>query len=287
VITGASSGIGRETALALARKGEIVVVAARSKDQLIELLNEIEALGSTGLAVELDVRNYDQIKQLVETTIEKFGKIDVWFNNAGVYAAGKFEEVPPDVFHEVMAINFGGVVNGTHAILPTFKSQGGGILINMSSIMGDLELELAIAYHTSKCAITHFTKSLRHELSNDSNIKICLVYPQGVDTPIYENAANYSGKELKPPPPTISPTQAAEEIITLIDNPKDDLYVGGSAYLIDRLKYIPDKIFTGVSKFFKHSHLSSEEKEPSPGNIYTPSSETQTDLTKQEKEKLK
>jgi short-subunit dehydrogenase len=286
VITGASSGIGRETALALARKGEIVIVAARRKDTLIEVLKEIEALGSTGLAVELDVRNYDQLKQLVETAIEKFGKIDVWFNCAGVYAAGKFDVLPPDVFHEVMAINFGGVVNGTHAVLPIFKSQGRGILINMSSIMGDLELELAIAYHTSKAAITHFTKSLRHELSKDPNIKICLVYPQGVDTPIYKNAANYSGKELKPPPPSITPKEAAEEIITLIDNPKDDLYVGGSAYLIDRLKYIPDKIFTGVSKFFKLTHLSSDDAEPSTGNIYTPSS-TQEEISKQEEEKEK
>jgi len=285
VITGATSGIGRETALALARKGEIVVVSARRKDVLIELLKEIEALGSAGIAVEIDVRNYEQVKQLVETTVEKFGRIDVWFNNAGVYAAGKFEEIPPDVFHEVMAINFGGVVNGTHAVLPVFKAQGKGILINMSSTMGELELELAIAYHTSKNAITHFTKSLRTELRKESYIKICLVYPQAVDTPIYKNAANYTGKDLRAPPPSISPKEAAEEIITLIDNPKDDLYVGGSAYLIDRLKYIPEKLFPGVSKFFKFTHLTENEAEPTTGNIYTPSS-TQAEISKQEQEKL-
>jgi short-subunit dehydrogenase len=285
VITGASSGIGRETALTLARKGAIVVVSARRMDVLIELLKEIEALGSTGIAVEADVRNYDQVKQLAETTVEKFGRIDVWFNNAGVYAAGKFEEIPPDVFHEVMAINFGGVVNGTHAVLPIFKAQGRGILINMSSVMGDLELEMAIAYHTSKNAITHFTRSLRKEIRKE-NIKICLVYPQGVETPIYKNAANFSGKEIRCPPPAISPKEAAEEISTLIDNPKEDLYVGSTAHLIDSLKYIPDKIFTGVNKFFKLTHLTEEEKEPTSGNVYTPSS-TPSEIAKQEQEKEK
>jgi len=274
VITGASSGIGRETALALARKGVIVVAAARGKDKLDELMKEIEALGSTGLAVELDVRNYDQLKQLVEKTVATFGKIDVWFNNAGVYAAGKFDEFPPEVFLEVMAINFGGVVNGTHAVLPLFKAQGRGTIINMSSILGDLEVEISIAYHTSKAAITHFSKSLRHELSSDhSNIKLCIVYPQGVDTPIYESAANYTGKELRTPPPAISAKQAADEIVTLIDNPKDDFYVGGSAYFIDRLKYVPDKIISGVSKFFKHSHLTNEDTEHTTGTIYNTASQ--------------
>jgi NAD(P)-dependent dehydrogenase (short-subunit alcohol dehydrogenase family) len=286
VITGASSGIGRETALALARKGAIVVGTARRKDKLIDVMKEIEALGSTGLAVELDVRNYDQLKQLVETTVEKFGKIDVWFNNAGVYAAGKFEELPPDVFLEVMAINFGGVVNGSHAVLPLFKAQGRGTLINMSSILGDLEVEMSIAYHTSKAAITHFTRSLRNELRKESNIKICIVYPQGVDTPIYESAANYSGKELRCPPPVIPAKQAGEEIAKFIDNPKDDLYVGGSAYLIDRLKYLPDKIFPVVSKFFKGSHLTEDEKEHTPGSIFT-STTQESDISKEEKEKLK
>jgi short-subunit dehydrogenase len=285
VITGASSGIGRETALALARKGAIVVVTARSKDKLIELMKEIEDLGSTGLAVDLDVRNYDQLKELAQTTVEKFGRIDAWFNNAGVYSAGKFEETPPDVFLEVMAINFGGVVNGTHAVLPIFKAQGRGILINMSSIMGDLELEIAIAYHTSKCAITHFTKSLRNELRNEENIKICLVYPQGVDTPIYENAANFTGKEIRSPGPTISPKEAAEEIITLFDNPKDDLYVGRSSHLINSLKYLPDKFFPVVSKFFKMTHLTEDEKEPTTGNITSATQESH--ISKQEKEILK
>jgi len=286
VITGASSGIGKEVSLALAKKGAIVVVSARGEDQLIEVSKEIEELGGVGYAVELDVRNYEQVKQLVETTVEKFGKIDVWINNAGIYAAGKFDEIPPDVFHEVMAVNFGGVVNGTHAVLPIFKAQGRGILINVSSIMGDLELELAIPYHTSKCAITHFSKSLRNELRSEfSNIKICIVYPQAVDTPIYKNAANYTGNDLRPPPPVITPKSAAEEIITLVDNPQDDLYVGGASYLIDRLKFVPDKIFPAVSKIFKFAHINStEEVEPTTGNVYTPSD---PELFKQQKEDLK
>jgi len=161
LVTGASSGIGRQTALAIAKRGAIVVVAARRQEKLDTLISEIEALGSSGFALQVDVREVAQLQKLAEQTMSRYGKIDVWFNNAGVYAAGRFDEFPIDVFHEVTAINLGGVVNGTYAVLPHFKAQGRGRLINMSSILGELEFEYTIAYSTSKCAITHFTRTLR------------------------------------------------------------------------------------------------------------------------------
>jgi NAD(P)-dependent dehydrogenase (short-subunit alcohol dehydrogenase family) len=270
VIVGASSGIGRQTALAVAKRGAVVVVAARRQEKLDTLVAEIEALGSTGFALQVDVREIAQLQKLAEQTVSRYGKIDVWFNNAGVYAAGRFDEMPIDVFHEVFAINLGGVVNGTYAVLPIFKEQGKGTLINMSSILGEMEFECTIAYSTSKCAITHFTRTLRRELRDFPDIKVCICYPQGVDTEIYEKAANFTGKEIRTPPPAISEEQAADEIIELIfkRHIKEDLYVGGSAYWINLgHNIVPDAI---SNKIFTFTHTTSKDAEPTPGNIHDP-----------------
>jgi len=270
VIVGASSGIGREAALALAKRGAVIVVAARRQEKLDTLMAEIEAMGSTGFALAVDVREVTQLQQLAEQTISKYGRIDVWYNNAGVYAAGRFDEFPIDLFHEVLAINYGGVVNGTHAVLPHFKAQGYGRLINMSSILGDHQFETTIAYSTSKSAITHFTKTLRREMTGFPNIKICICYPQGVDSEIYEKAANFTGKEIRAPPPAISVEQAADEIIGLVfsRDPPEELFVGASSYWINLTRnVVPDSV---MNHFFTSTHVTSKNETPSSGNIYDP-----------------
>jgi len=270
VIVGASSGIGREAALALAKRGAVIVVAARRQEKLDSLLAEIEAMGSTGFAFPVDVREVTQLQKLAEETISRYGRIDVWFNNAGVYAAGRFDEFPIDLFHEVLAINFGGVVNGTNAVLPHFKAQGYGRLINMSSILGDFQFETTIAYSTSKSAITHFTKTLRREMTGFPNIKICICYPQGVDSELYEKAANFTGKEIRAPPPAISVEQAADEIIGLVfsRDPPEELYVGGSSYWINLGRnLVPDAL---MNQFFKSTHVTNKNEGPSSGNIFDP-----------------
>ncbi|MEZ0231029.1 MAG: SDR family NAD(P)-dependent oxidoreductase, partial [Planctomycetota bacterium] len=136
VITGASSGIGRATALALASEGAAVVLAARREEPLERLASECEERGGLAIAVATDVTDEHAVYALAKTAIETFGRIDAWVNNAGVYVAGPFEKVPLDVWRRVLETNVLGVVNGCRAALPYMKEQGAGVLVNVASLLG-------------------------------------------------------------------------------------------------------------------------------------------------------
>jgi NADP-dependent 3-hydroxy acid dehydrogenase YdfG len=132
VITGASSGIGRATGLAFAERGSRVVLAARRAGALEELARHCQAAGGPTLAVPTDVTDPAAMAEL-DHPVEGFGRIDVWVNNAGVYLLGSLEATPPDAFRRVLETNFFGYVHGARAVLPRFREQGHGVLINNAS----------------------------------------------------------------------------------------------------------------------------------------------------------
>lgn len=136
VITGASSGIGRATALAFAAAGGTVVVAARREAALDELAQECETSGGKALAVPVDVTDGPAVEALARRAIETFGRLDTWINNAAVTLFGRFEETPIADFRRVIDTNLLSYVHGARAILPWFREQGRGVLINVSSGVG-------------------------------------------------------------------------------------------------------------------------------------------------------
>jgi NAD(P)-dependent dehydrogenase (short-subunit alcohol dehydrogenase family) len=196
VITGATSGIGRETALEFVRAGARVVVAGRREERLQELTAEIAAMGGQSLAVSTDVADQTQVERLIEQAFKQFGRIDVLVNNAGVGMAARFDEMSLEDFRRVMDVNFWGAVYACKAVVPQMrKQQGGGVIINISSILGKRGMPFETAYCASKFALAGFSEALRTEVMADG-IDVSTIFPGAVETEIFATAANQTGMEV-------------------------------------------------------------------------------------------
>src|SRR5215211_3098834 len=163
VITGASSGIGRATALDAACCGARVVVAARDAEALTTLVDEIQRAGGRALAVPTDVAVEEQVRALAEQAAETFDGIDTWVNGAAVSAYGTFEQLPPGEFRRLIDVNFFGQVYGCRSALPYLKRHERGALICVGSALSDRAVQLQSAYCASKHAVKALTESLRVE----------------------------------------------------------------------------------------------------------------------------
>ncbi|MBC7826590.1 MAG: SDR family NAD(P)-dependent oxidoreductase, partial [Chitinophagaceae bacterium] len=161
VITGASSGTGRAIATKLASKQPILVLAARRQAALEEVAAECRESGAIVQIVVTDTRNANDVQHLAKFASEITGSIDVWINNAGVLAAGAFEDVPPAVNEQVILTNLIGYINGAHEVLPYFKIQGYGILFNNISVGGWFPTPYAAAYSASKFGLRGYSESLK------------------------------------------------------------------------------------------------------------------------------
>jgi len=271
VITGASSGAGRAIASVFAQNGDRLVISSRNKDELGLLAKECELLGAEVLTVEADVSDYKSVINLAASADDFGPGIDIWINNAGVLSIGEFDTTPMEVSEQVLRTNLLGYMNGAHAVLPYFKKQGSGIIINNISIGGFLPVPFGVAYSASKFGLRGFSAALKAELSRFPNIYICDAFPAFLDTPGIQHAANYTGKSLKPAPPVYDPMRVALGILKLSKAPKSQTMIGSTSILL-RLSYA---IFPALTRGIAGKVISSYLKhapgiKKTNGNIFSP-----------------
>ncbi|WP_276485602.1 SDR family oxidoreductase [Paraflavitalea pollutisoli] len=244
VITGASSGVGKAMALALAAQGATLVLAARREAALEETAQACIEAGSNVLTVPTDMQQVEAIRLLAEKAHQFGGAIDVWINNAGVLAAGPLEEVPAEVSEAVIKTNLLGYMHAAHIVIPYFKQQQHGILINNISVGGWFPTPYATAYTASKFGLRGFSEALKGELQGWRNIHVCDLYPGFLDTPGMQHAANYTGKALKPAPPVYSAEKVARAVVRIIQSPVPKKTIGAGAALL-RLAW---NVFPAISR---------------------------------------
>jgi len=183
VITGAGSGIGRATALLLAKDGARVVVADFSSTGGLESVEAIRAGGGVAVFVEVDVRIEDDVKRMIDTAVATFGRVDVLFNNAGLVRFANVEEITEEEWNLIMDTNVKGVLFGCKHAVPVMKEQGGGVIVNTASIVGMMVGRNETAYCTSKAAVIQLTKQVAFEYA-PHNIRVNCVCPGTIDTPL-------------------------------------------------------------------------------------------------------
>ena len=177
VITGASSGAGRAAALEFASYQTNLVLAARNEAALNEVKAECEKLGAQALVVPTDTSDSKAMIALANAAIDWQDRIDVWVNNAGVLAAGDFDQTPMAVHEQVIKTNLLGYMNGAHAVLPFFKEQGWGTLINNISIGGFLPVPYGAGYTAAKFGLRGWSEALKAELTEWPEIYVCDLFP--------------------------------------------------------------------------------------------------------------
>jgi short-subunit dehydrogenase len=187
LITGASAGIGLATARSLAAAGAKVALAARSTDKLTQLAEELQRGGHAALVVPTDMRNQAEVAQLVETTVQHYGQIDVLINNAGQAVAGTVAEVDVDQFQQVIELNVLGPIYAMQASVPKMREHGGGIIINVSSMVSKMHLPGLGGYAATKAALNMLSDTARGELAPD-NIRVITIYPRMTATDFGRNS---------------------------------------------------------------------------------------------------
>ncbi|WP_026929757.1 SDR family oxidoreductase [Glycomyces tenuis] len=277
VITGASSGIGKATALAFAKEGASLMLAARRKTALEDTVAACEALDAPATAVEVDVTDADAVDGLADAAVRRFGSLDVWVNNAAVTMFSPFLEMPPEDLRRLVDVNVFGYVNGARAALPWMREQGSGVLINVSSIATEAPRPYTSAYDMSKAAIRSLSASLRGELmlEGEPGVHVCTVLPATVDTPIFDHAANRTGRAVRPMPPVSSPQRVARAIVKTAKSPRREVLAGtGARQLAMMRKRAPGLTERLMAGKVDRRHLSRKRSaEDTDGNLYEPSAE--------------
>ena len=227
VITGASAGVGRATALAFARRGWRVALLARGRERLESARAEVERVGGQALALVADVAKAEEVFAAAERAAAEWGRIDIWINNAMATIFAPIDEITPAEFRRVTEVTYLGQVHGTLAALRHMRPGGPGVIVQVGSALSYRSIPLQSAYCAAKFAVRGFTDSLRCELIHQGRpIRVTMVQLPAVNTPQFDWARSRLPRRLQPVPPIFQPEAIAEAIYSAAMNTPRELWVG-------------------------------------------------------------
>jgi NAD(P)-dependent dehydrogenase (short-subunit alcohol dehydrogenase family) len=273
-LMGASSGIGRETALRFAERGARVVVSARSEEGLASLVDEILDKGGEAMSIPAEASEFEQVKAVADRAVQEYGRLDTWVHLAAVGLFATFEQTTPEEFARVIDVNLMGQVYGAMAALPHLKRGGRGALIHISSVEAKRSFPFHSAYGASKHGIDGFLEALRVELKHEGwPISVTQVMPGTINTPFFDKGRTKLGVKPVGVPPIYEPQTVANIILYAAENQVRDLVSGGAAQaLILNQRLSPrmlDAILT-TRAGFSPQKTNEPRSEDDPDNLYAP-----------------
>jgi NAD(P)-dependent dehydrogenase (short-subunit alcohol dehydrogenase family) len=271
VVTGGTAGLGRATARLAAHRGAKVVVAARGTDGLDATVAELVALGADAHGVQADVASLDDCHRIVEEAVDRFGRIDTFCANAMVTVYREARELEPAELRQVLDVNFLGAVNCYWASLPQLV-EAQGTFVHVSSALAYRGIPLQAAYCSSKAAGRTFFESARVEhRKHRIPVDISLLLPGAIDTPQFDMARQYLGKQPQPVPPIYEPEPFAEAVVHCFEHPVRELPIGwGAQKLLWGQKLSPragDLVL--LRNGWRGQHTGEDKPIGSPDNLFT------------------
>jgi NAD(P)-dependent dehydrogenase (short-subunit alcohol dehydrogenase family) len=272
VITGASGGVGRATAIAMARTRPRVALLARGRAGLDAAAADIEAAGGTPLAIEADVADPAQVEAAADQIETDLGPIEVWVNNAIATVFAEFQDIEPDEYRRATEVTYLGTVWGTMAALRRMQPRRRGTIIQVGSALSYRAIPLQAAYCGGKFAVRGFTDSLRCELLHQrSPIRLCMIQLPALNTPQFDWSRAKVGRRPRPVAPIYQPQVAAEAICWAADHDRRELWVGAR----NTFTILANHLIPGALDFLLGQRGYELQQDPEPcdprvGNLFTP-----------------
>ncbi len=271
-VTGASSGIGRATAQGLARRGDELVLTARSRGPLEDVARECREAGAAGVHVApADVSDSEAVDAVVDAILARHGRLDVVVHSAAVVAYGALPDVPVEVWDRAMRTNLLGAANVARSVVPVLRRQQQGHLVLLGSLLGQIGVPGMSAYTVGKWGVRALARTLQLENRDVPGVHVTLVVPGGVDTPVYHAAATYLGHVGRPPPPVASPEHVADRVVAALDRPRARVSVGPVNPLMTAGFVLLPRVYDAlVGPLFARLALEPEAVADGTGNVLAP-----------------